>query len=287
MRVAVTGGSGRIGTFVVRELLNRGHEVVNIDRRQPREPAGRFVFAQLDERAQVQPVLEQVDAVCHLGEIPSVHGHSPEQVFAHNTRVGAVVMQTAADLKLRRVIYTSSCQVYGLWAEPVGRPMRLPFDETHRLAPHNAYALSKVANEMYAQLLAEHAGLSVAAFRFPWVGIEAYQESQAEAMRAMPQRTDGFATYIHAIDAARGYALALEHPRPGFEAYHFSAGEILSLLPLAARLAAHHPDYPPLPADWPAFKSPVLTNKLRDHFGWEPTWNWLDFHRKCRGEAAV
>src|SRR5439155_23947143 len=117
--------------------------------------------------------------------------------------------------------------------------------------------------------------------------IEPYDETQAAAMRAMPDRTDGFATYLHATDAARAYALALEHPRPGFEAYHFSAAEILSVHPLAGRLAEHHPDYPPLPSDWPAFKSPVLTTKIREHFGWEPAWNWLDFYRKCHVEPPA
>src|SRR5437763_4852204 len=108
MRVAVTGGSGRIGGFLVKELVARGHEVISIDRIHPREsPAGvKFVFAQLGSRELVQPALERVDAVCHLGEIPNVHqGRSLEDVYAENTRAGSVVMQTAADLELARVIY--------------------------------------------------------------------------------------------------------------------------------------------------------------------------------------
>ena len=292
MRVAVTGGSGRIGSVLVKELLARGHEVTNIDRRHPLvSPAGvRFVFAQLGSRELVQPALEQVDAVCHLGEIPNVHqGRSPEDVFAENTRAGSVVMQTAADLKLRRAIYTSSCQVYGLWADPVARPLRLPFDETHPVSPHNAYAMSKVANEGYARMLADRQGLSVAAFRFPWVAVDEYDDDAwTRAHRDVrPTRTDGFATYVHASDVARAYVLALEHPRAGYEVYHFSAAEISSLIPLRERLREHHADYPPLPGDWPAFKSPVLTNKARQHFGWEPAWNALDFYRQRHGEPAA
>ena len=289
MRVAVTGGSGRIGTFVVRELIAGGHEVINIDRRYPSgAPEASFVFAHLGRREQVQPVLEQVDAVCHLGEIPSANaGPSPQEVFVENVRAGSVVMQTAADLKLSRVIYTSSCQAYGLWADPVARPIRLPFDETQPLAPHNAYALSKATNEAYARMLAERAGLSVAAFRFPWVETAAYDDACLPGLRQPPGKTDGFATYLHASDAARAYRLALEHPRPGFEAYHFCAAEILSLHPLRERLRRHHADYPPLPCDWPAFKSPVLTTKARDHFGWEPRWNFLDFYRERHGEPQL
>jgi nucleoside-diphosphate-sugar epimerase len=39
MRVVVTGGSGKVGRAVVRELLARGHEVLNVDRTPP-DPTG-------------------------------------------------------------------------------------------------------------------------------------------------------------------------------------------------------------------------------------------------------
>ena len=249
-------------------------------------PAGaRFVFIDLARRELVQPVFETIDAVCHLGEIPNVHaGLSPDEVYAQNTRAGAIVLQTAADLKLKRVIYTSSCQAYGMWEGSATTPAKLPFDETQPLRPHNAYALGKAAMEAYAELVAEQSGLSVAIFRLPWVPVEEYSDRQAEYLREPPTRTDGFATYCHVNDVARAYALAIENPRPGCEAYHFAAAEILSLYPLGARLAAHHPAYPKLPADWPAFKSPLITNKAREHFGWEAKWNFLHFYRRAGGE---
>jgi nucleoside-diphosphate-sugar epimerase len=283
MRVAVTGGSGRIGSEVIRALVERGHSVVNIDRRQAAEPICRFVYADLRRREQVQPTLEQVDAVCHLGEIPNANvGRSPEEVFWHNTRCGSVVLQTAADLKLQRVIYTSSCQVYGIWAgrgHGNTRPHYLPLDESHPLQPQNVYALSKVANEQYAQLTAAEHGLSIAIFRFPWTA--AVDPKSDDAMRWLEKQTgepDGLATYLHVDDAARAYVAALEHPRPGCEAYHFVAAEVMSAVPIAQRLALH-PDYPPLPHDWPAFKSPVTTQKAREHLGWEPQFNLLDAYR--------
>jgi nucleoside-diphosphate-sugar epimerase len=285
LRVAVTGGSGRIGGFVIRELIGRGHEVVNLDRRQSADPVARFVYAELGRREQVQPVLEQVDAVCHLGEIPSAHAAmSPEEIYFRNTRAGSVVIQTAADLKLKRVVYTSSCQVYGMWDNGPAAPARMPFDETQPLAPHNVYALAKVANEGYARLAAQRHGLSVAAFRFPMVLVEAFTPQWSEAVKKRTGRLDGFGTYLHATDAARAFALAVEQPRDGFEAYHFCAPEIMSAVPLAQALAAQSPGFTPLPADWPALKSPMLTGKARDHFGWSAAWNFLDH---CRAKDAV
>jgi nucleoside-diphosphate-sugar epimerase len=269
----------------VKELLARGHDVINIDRKQAANPLTRFVYADLTRREQVQPIFEQVEAVCHLGEIPSVNGpRSPEEVIAHNVQAGTVVLQTAADLRLQRVISTSSCQVYGMWDGTATRPQRLPFDETHPVHPHNAYSLGKVTTEQYARLIAEKHGVSVAVFRFPWVPIEEYTEEAAQKMQKMPAKTDGFATYLHAVDAARAYALAIEHPQPGCEVYHLTAAEIHSLQPLAERLRLHHPSFPSLPADWPAFKSPLLLDKAREHFGWEPKWNFLDAYRRQHPE---
>lgn len=283
MRVAVTGGSGRIGRFVVRHLVERGHQVTNLDHKQSREPAARFVYVDLTDRAQVHRALEDVDAVCHLGEIPSVGLDAPDRVYTHNTAAGAAVLQSAADLKLKRVIYTSSCQVYGCFGEPAIAPKALPFDETHPLLPQNAYSLSKVANETYARMIAEHEGISVAAFRFPMVRRVEPDDSARSEWRWLLRATGSaveFGAYLHPDDAARAYVLAIENPRAGFEAYHFTAREVLSGCPISDRLRVHHPEYPELPEGWPAFKSPLSLDKAKLHFGWEPEKNVLEYHRK-------
>lgn len=287
LRVAVTGGSGRIGGAVVKELVRRGHKVINLDRRQADKPLAKFVFCDLTKREQVQPVFEQVDAVCHLGEIPGPWNHSPEEVFSTNTRIGSVVMQTAADLKLKRFIYTSTCQVYGPWGDPVIAPKALPVTEAHPLLPQNAYGLSKVANEQFADWLAGKYGLSISIFRFPRVW-EWHPKSLEDWQGNWPERETGpveeLGSYLFAQDAARAYALALEHPRPGCEAYHFAAKESLTFAPIRERLRVHHPNFPALPSNWPKFKCPLVCDKARAHLGWSPQLNLLDLYRKHAGK---
>lgn len=286
MRVAVTGGSGRIGSVVIRHLLEAGHEVINIDRRQARQPMAPFVYADLRRREQVQPILQQVEAVCHLGEIPnSSVGLTFEEVYWSNTQAGSVVMQTAADLGLKRLIYTSTCQVYGCWDDGRIAPERLPMDETHPLRPRNVYALSKAANEGYAQFVAREYGLSVAIFRPPWVmspdrGLN-WMLRHLEEDESGPM--DGMGTYVGIEDMARAYRLALENPRPGCEAYHFSADDVITRQPIRQRLLQYHPDHPPLPEDWPAWRSPLVTDKAREHFGWHATFSIRDAYRQVRG----
>jgi nucleoside-diphosphate-sugar epimerase len=290
LRVVVTGGAGRIGRLVVKLFTEAGHEVTSVDRKPDPESPVKFVECDLRRREAVQPILENADAVVHLGEMPThTNNQWKDEVFAHNTAVGSCILQTAADLKLKRVIYTSTCQVYGLWGMDYGHavPRELPMDETHPLYPRNVYALSKACNEQFAKLMAEHHGLSVAAFRMPWVPVEEPDDKWIkwfESQSDRPGRHEGMGTYIHGKDVARVYLAAVEQPRPGFDVYHITAPEVWTYLPLREWLEKHHPDFPKLPSDWPLRKTPLSLEKARQHFGWEPKWNFLEIYRAKTGK---
>lgn len=281
LRIAVTGGSGNIGTAVARELLARGHEVTILDRRAPRVDGARFVFVDLRDRQVLQPVLDRVDAVIHLGEIPNENaGISSQDVYASNTVAGSTVLQTAADLKLARVIYTSSCQVYGVWGGHEGRsirPAKFPMDETQPLNPRNPYSLAKVANEGYAQIMAERHGLSTVIMRLPLVIGKGRWIRHMMRWTSGPnwyvESRDGYWTFVADEDVARAYAAAIEmdHRVAGAEAYNLIAPDILGREPLRERLATIEPPaLPPLPDDWPERGAPVDTSKARNKFGWVP-----------------
>jgi nucleoside-diphosphate-sugar epimerase len=275
-RVAITGGSGSIGRRTVAALLEAGYEVVNLDRRPPEKPQDgvKFVYADMRERAHLQPVLETVDALCHLAELPHIGaGPTPQDVFAHNTAAASTVLQTAADLKLKRIIYTSSCQVYPAWGPEPERalpPPELPMTEANApLAPLNAYGAAKVAAEEYARMLARrNPSLSIASFRFP-----AVHTLPIERLRGWYEhRSDAheLGTYLSVKDAAQAYVCGLRHPRPGFEAYHFVADDVFFKGDYAAALARQFPTLA-IPGDWPAGRAVVSTAKAREHLGWSPS----------------
>jgi nucleoside-diphosphate-sugar epimerase len=277
LRVAVTGGAGRIGTSVVKALLARGHEVIALDRRQPRERLCKFHFVDLRIREYVQPVLEGCNAVVHLGEIPHLNsGASPEETYADNTRIGANVMQTTADLGIKRLIYTSTCQVYGAWGWPICAPASLPIDESLPLRPQNAYAASKVANEGYSRVLADTTDMSVTVIRMPWVVQEDHERMRRWVARDPNAPVEGLGTYVHVSDVARAYVLAVEKGEPGWQPYHLSAAKVRLNIGLHEFLERHFPTWPKLPSDWPEQKSPLLLTRAQTGLGWEPTWDFRD-----------
>ena len=285
MKIAVTGGSGRIGRSVLETLVARGHEVINMDRRPATDRPGRFIYTELNRREMVQPALEQVEAVIHMGEIPSARGSSfnVEELYGRNTAAGAMVMQIAGELKLKKLIYASTVQVYGFCDIGHVAPLQMPIDETHPIQPQNMYALSKAANERYCRLVSAKMGLSAAIFRFPWVLCSESDDNMFKWVEMRDDLDEGLGVYVKDQDVADALALAVEDHRPGCQTYNLSANDVLSARPIREAMELKFPDYPKLPADWPKYKSPYLADKAKQDLSWQPKFNLLDEFRKKYG----
>jgi len=285
LRVAVTGGSGRVGRSVVRHLLDHGHQVTNLDRRPGDDQRARFVYCDVRSRETVASVLADCDAVCHLADIANVRvGPSLDEVYWSNARSGAVILQTAADLRLRRAVYTSTCQVYGFFDEGRVPPVKMPVDETHPTFPSNAYAISKTANEAFAHMTSRLKNLPVTIFRLPWVMISEPNDKRLAALEKEDgPMDDGLATFVYVEDAARAYVAALESDQSGCEIFNIVADDAMSAAPIAQRLARRHPDFPQLPADWPSHKSPIINEKAKSRLNWRPKWSFVEFFGRRLG----
>jgi nucleoside-diphosphate-sugar epimerase len=290
LKIAVTGGSGRIGSALIKYLAERGHKPVNLDVRQAEEPAAPFVYCEAGRRELLQPALVGMDAVIHLGEIPGEWPSiAPNEIFSRNIAAGSCVFQTAADLRIPRVIYASTCQIYGVTGLPPAVPHTLPLDETHPIQPTNAYSLSKAANETYGRYVVERARgrISITAFRLPFVYFPWFEKRMLHELEK-DQPIHELGLYVGWPDVMRAFELALLRPPAGFEAFNLSAADVMSVAPIRQRIATDHPTYPLLPADWPAHASPLLTHKAREHFGWQPTFSAMEiYHRRQRKDEAA
>ena len=156
MKIAVTGSSGRIGRYVVRELSSAGHEVSELDIRDAP------MRVDLTDAGQVYGALAGCEAVVHMGAWPNP-GHVPDTcTYSDNTAGTFNVFQASADLGIKRVVAASSNQVYGLAGAP---PLYAPVDEAHPLRPVNCYALSKMAGEQAADYFCRNFNIEILSFR--------------------------------------------------------------------------------------------------------------------------
>ncbi|MGO9410905.1 MAG: NAD-dependent epimerase/dehydratase family protein [Spirochaetia bacterium] len=65
-RVVVTGGSGKAGRAIVRDLLEHGYEVLNVDLAPPAERLCPFLKADLCKSGEVFESLQGFNAVVHM-----------------------------------------------------------------------------------------------------------------------------------------------------------------------------------------------------------------------------
>jgi len=156
-RWLVTGAAGFIGSNFCRYLMERGERVVgcdnffsgkraNIDRLEARF-GERFAFAEgsILDRPFMDRVASGCDAVVHLAAQVSVQRSldDPEETHAINGTGFLNVFLAAAKAGASRLVYASSCAVYG-------DSDALPLAETAPPRPMSPYAATKLANEHYA-----------------------------------------------------------------------------------------------------------------------------------------
>lgn len=155
--ILVTGGSGKAGRAVVRDLLEHGHHVINADRVDAAQPQCPFVKCDLTDFGQCVDVLggvdervkKPVDAVVHLAAIPAPGMSTNAVTFRENILSTYNIFEAARRLNIRNIVWASSETVLGLPFETP--PLYVPIDEEIEPRPESAYSLSKLLGEVAAQ----------------------------------------------------------------------------------------------------------------------------------------
>jgi nucleoside-diphosphate-sugar epimerase len=215
MLIAVTGSSGRLGRVVVRDLLEHGHDVLPIDIQSAADADAPLTrLADLTRPADLIPLFQGADAVCHLGNYPAIGQFPLTGGLANNVAATHGVFEAAAVAGIRRIVCASSIQAYGIVTiRPEARPsppLYLPVDEDHPLLPRDAYPLSKAMGEWIAEsFVRRDARLSVFSLRFTGVRIKPAPEPKAPAIGG------ALLTAIHVDDAALAVRLCCQMDRPG------------------------------------------------------------------------
>ena len=148
----MTGGAGFIGSHLVRRLVREGYQDVTVLDNLSRGRIGnlaavwksiRFCQSDIRDRSAVARLMRNADVVFHLAAQSNVLGAVENVDNSASTNVvgTATILQEARAAGIRRVIFTSSREVYG-------DPEYLPAPETAPLRPKNAYGMSKLAGEM-------------------------------------------------------------------------------------------------------------------------------------------
>ena len=211
-KIVVTGGSGRLGQFAIRELLSHNYEVLSLDRIPAREKLCPSWIADLRNGGDLCQALRDAFGVVHLGAYQAPDLAPDSETFSNNVTSTYNVLRAAADLGVEKVVIASSTAAFGfIYAKSLWPPEYLPLDEDHPSKPQDPYGLSKVVGEQIADSFASvHKGMTISSLRLPGVIFDLSYESFRDRWKNPAARANGFWTYIDARDAASACRMALE-----------------------------------------------------------------------------
>lgn len=234
MRVAVTGGSGRLGRATVRELLAHGHEVVNLDRRAAAIPGAAFTAIDVLRPADVLNGLNGCDAVVHLAGVPSPARADAADLFGTNVIGTWNVLEAAAQLGIARLCLASSINAVGMIYNREVRFDYLPLDEDHPCRPDETYGLTKLLGEQMAEAwVRRDPARSVSSMRYSYVATA--EEAPSRSPSCGDGQDDRAFAQLWSIavveEVARANRLAIERAIRGHETYFITAAETSTATP--------------------------------------------------------
>jgi nucleoside-diphosphate-sugar epimerase len=279
--VLVTGGSGLIGSTLIRMLVEQGEEcfvfdrVITPERFSGIEDHVRFIRGELGNFSSVLDAVKQArpGAIFHLGAMLSIPANAdPAAAFAANVQGVFHVLESARLLEVERVRFTSTTATYGLDME--GHSIG---DRTLQ-RPTTMYGTTKVFGELLGRFYRTRYGTDFRAVRFPSVvgpgatvaHVSIYNSWAIEkAIRGEPY--DIFVeprircAVLYFKDAARSLLVLDSAPRSAVQAVCYTLAGI-EPMPSAAELA----------------------DAIRERFpgaalGFKPDQFSMDYHEKLQG----
>jgi UDP-glucose 4-epimerase len=292
----VVGGAGFIGSMLTRKLAGTGPVRVfdNLSTGRAANIAGvdgvELRVGSILNTAEVADAFEGVEVIFHLACLGVRHSiHNPIENHEVNARGTLNLCEEARRRGVRRLVYTSTSEVYGTAVD-------VPMSEEHPARPHTVYGASKLAGEAYVRAYHLTYGLPTVILRpFNSYGPRSHHEGDSgeviprflvRNMNGLPatifgngQQTRDF-TYVE--DTATGIAAAATAPAAIGETINLGTGVEVRIVDLAERIAAAtaYSGEPEYRDARPGDVLRLCADSKRAHalLGWKPT---VDLDEGC------
>lgn len=233
MKILVTGASGFLGRHLVKQLLEKGHEVICISRKT--QCLSQTIYTDIKNRYNMKKLPYDVDCIFHLAAsvFPNTKDDPRLNILA-NSLATLNLLHYAHKNDVKRFIYASTVEVYGSHVN------YLPIDEKHPVFPDRFYGASKYGGEIFCNVYKETYNVDIVILRFAYIyGIGMNQNlvvplflNNAINGNNLTLFDGGMDTYdfIYVSDAVQACLKALTR---GSEIYNIASGTETSIRDLA------------------------------------------------------
>ena len=306
--ILVTGGAGYIGSHLVKELIQKGHQPIVFDNLQTghRIATDRALFIEgnLSDQKKLSETFRanSIDAVMHFAAdcLVGESVQNPLKYFNNNVRNGLKLIEITEQFNVRKFVFSSSAAVYG-------EPKEVPISEEHPCAPTNPYGETKWIFERILQAFHDAGKLDFVSLRYfnaagadpegelgedhspethliPLLIKSALDGSSVPVYGTDYETPDGtcIRDYIHVTDLARAHILALQRlDREQKSAIYnlgngngYSVREVIETVKKVIGRNVLSVDSPRRPGD-PA-RLVASSEKIRKQLGWNPEYPDLE-----------
>lgn len=168
MKILVTGGAGYVGSFMVKEALDKGLEVVvadNMERghKDAIDRRAKLAIGELKDKKFVEHIFseDKFDTVVHFAGFISMAESvsNPYIYFDNNVNASLNILESMVRQRVNNFIFSSTAGVYG-------NPIKTPIKEDHPKNPTNPYGESKLMVEKILAWYRKIYGLNFIALRY-------------------------------------------------------------------------------------------------------------------------
>ncbi|WP_308635848.1 NAD-dependent epimerase/dehydratase family protein [Paenibacillus silvisoli] len=275
--IAVTGASGKLGGWVVGELLNQGYTVIALDNRRSDKLRCRQITVDLGNLGQVIGGVNGADAIIHLAAIPAPGSFPNEFVFSNNVQSTYNVLEAASVLGIRKVVHGSSESSYGFaWAPRKFDPDYFPVDEAHPQLPQECYGLSKIVNEQTGDMFHRRTGMEVAAMRYSLIATPDELRAFGERIRKPESFKKILWSYVDIRDAVSATLSALTTDGYGSVSLNITSSDTLSDWETERLLREFYPEVRDLRRSFAGREAIVSNEAACRVLNWKPEYSWQD-----------
>jgi nucleoside-diphosphate-sugar epimerase len=277
MRIAVTGGTGKLGRAVVASLRATGDEVINLDAAAAR-PDIRIDLTDYGQTIEALTAIDDrydhIDAVVHLAAIPAPGITGNAATFQNNIVATYNVFAAAKAAGITNVVWASSETLLGIPFDTP--PPYIPLDEEYPARPESRYALAKHLEEtMAAQFCRWNPRLKMIGLRFSNV-MDPADYAEFPSFDADPAlRKWNLWGYIDARDGAQAVRRALDYQATGVEIFIIANADTVMSRSSASLAAAVYPGVE-VRKDLGEHETLLSIDKARRLLGYEPQHSWRD-----------